>query len=180
MLKVVAGKYRSRLLEVPSFATIPTKNRVREAMLSMVNAFIPNSRVLDCFAGSGALGIETLSRGASFCLFIDSSKEAYEIIQKNLNSLRETNAEVLHEDFKCALSKQTLPFDIVFLDPPYADKGFYNEALRILKEKNLLSPSAILLLEYEGELPPLEEGYVVQKEKSYGYTKLLRLRREAQ
>ena len=178
MIKIVGGKYRSRNIEVPQEGTVPTKARVREAMLSMVCPYLEGARVLDLFAGSGALGIECLSRGASSCLFVDSSQEAANIIRKNLESLGETKGAVLCQDYVSALSSQVEPFDVVFLDPPYANKEAYNDSLSLLLRGNLLTDQAMLLLEYEGEIPPLIEGYLLVKEKKYGYTKVVRLRKE--
>jgi 16S rRNA (guanine966-N2)-methyltransferase len=178
MLKIIAGKYRSRLIEVPPTDTIPTKNRVREAILSSLCMDIEGARVLDLFAGSGALGIETLSRGAKYCLFCDVEYEACQVIKKNLVSLQEFNAKVFHGDYLSCLSKEKEPFDIVFLDPPYAKKEFYGKAVEALFKYDLLSPSARLVLEYEGETPEVIGEFASRKEKNYGKTRVLWLNRE--
>lgn len=178
MLRIIAGKYRSRLIEVPPSETVPTKNRVREAILSSLYNEIPNARVLDLFAGSGALGIETLSRGASYCLFCDVDYEACQIIKKNLVSLQEFNAKVFHGDYLSCLEKEKEPFDIVFLDPPYAQKEYYGKAVEALFEYGLLSPNARLVLEYEGEDLDIPQEFASRKIKNYGKTRVLWLNRE--
>ena len=123
MLKISGGTFRSRVIETPEQNTVPTKNRVREAMMSALQNDIPGAIVLDLFAGSGALGIETISRGAEKCYFVDAGKEQAAIIQKNLKALKIENAEFLGVDYlealKC-LKRDGVKFDVVFLDPPYA------------------------------------------------------------
>ena len=178
MLRISGGKYRSRNIETPSSLTVPTKNRVREAMMSIVGSYIPGARVLDLFAGSGALGIETLSRGAKEATFVDSSLEACRVIRANLDALHETHGTIFNMEYPRALNKFTEPFDLVFLDPPYADKEAYGKAIDILLEKGLLSPRAAIVLEYEGELAVNHDAFSSRRDYTYGKTKVILLQRE--
>lgn len=178
MLKIVAGKYRSRQIEVPESVTVPTKNRVREAMLSSLGNQIQGAIVLDLFAGSGALGIETLSRGAACCDFVEVDSKAAQVLTENLKKLKETNGTVHCCDFHSAIASFSTPFDIVFLDPPYKEKAYYQEAVDALWSKGLLHPYSTLILEYEGDLDFDSSSYQDVRFKHYGRTSVLTLRKE--
>ncbi len=172
MLRIIGGKHRSRVIQTPDEGTVPTKNRVREALFSALSDLLPRASVLDLFAGSGALGIEALSRGAKEATFVDSSPVAARIIASNLRLLGE-EGEVLNLDYQQALQRlKGKTFDIVFLDPPYAQKEFYGKAISLLEEGGLLSPGAALVIEYEGECPlSFDIGYSARYYK-YGYTRV--------
>lgn len=167
MLKVAGGKYRSRQLAVPSQCTVPTKSMVREAISNAVSPLIPGARVLDLFAGSGALGIEMLSRGAKEAIFVDRSPEAARVIESNLASLKENAGKVLCQDFRSALSSFEKPFDLVLLDPPYAELSWYGEALNELWEHSLIKEGGAVVMEYEKE-PPFE-GSRFSRIRTYRY-----------
>ena len=180
MIKVIGGTYRSRVLETPEEGTLPTKNMVREAMLSSLGDRIEGAKVLDLFAGSGALGIEALSRGASSCLFVEKSPKAAKIVEKNLSSLKETKGVVWNCDYLVAFSRMKQEgkrFDIVFLDPPYAMKESYQEAVDSLLGNDLLGEEASLILEYEGEIPFTNKSFPFERHYKYGKTHVLALRR---
>ena len=121
MLKIAGGSYRSRIIETPSSLTVPTKSMVREAVANALAMDFRGAEVLDLFAGSGALGLEALSRGAKEAYFVDSAPEAYEVIAKNIASLK-ANGKAFCGDFDAELTsfhQAGIRFDIVFLDPPY-------------------------------------------------------------
>ncbi|HBS02340.1 MAG TPA: 16S rRNA (guanine(966)-N(2))-methyltransferase RsmD [Firmicutes bacterium] len=179
MIKIIGGTYRSRILQTPDQGTLPTKNIVRGAMLSSLGDRIADSRVLDLFAGSGALGIETLSRGAKSCLFVEKDPKAANIVKGNLASLKESKGEVWNLDYQAALAQakqKGMAFDIVFLDPPYAMKDAYRLSVDCLLQNGMLGEEACLILEYEGEIP-FESPFPFQREYRYGKTKVLSLRR---
>ncbi len=178
MLKIVAGKYRSRQIEVPESVTVPTKNRVREAMLSSLGNQIQGANVLDLFAGSGALGIETLSRGATRCDFVEADSKAAQVLTENLKKLKEMNGIVHCCDFRSAIASFSTPFDIVFLDPPYKEKAYYQEAVDALWARGLLHSYSTLILEYEGDLDFDPSSYQDVRFKHYGRTSVLTLRKE--
>ena len=180
MIKVIGGTYRSRVLETPDEGTLPTKNMVRGAMLSSLGDRIEGASVLDLFAGSGALGIETLSRDAKSSLFVEKSPKAAKVVERNLASLKENKGTVWNCDYLAALSRakqEGKRFDIVFLDPPYALKESYQLAVDFLLNEGLLSEKATLILEYEGEIPFQNKGFPFERTYKYGKTKVLALRR---
>lgn len=180
MIKVGSGKYRSRNLLTPKEGTLPTKSMVRDAMLNAVSTAIPGGRVLDLFAGSGALGIEALSRGASYCVFVDASLDAANTVQKNLETLKETNARVIRSDYRSALSSLAKEqFDIVFLDPPYAMKESYGEVLGVLLREKMLKTRAYVVLEYEGEIDIDGGAFASRRDYRYGKTKVIILEANA-
>ena len=175
MIKVIGGLYRSRNLEVPDTLTVPTKSRVREAIASSLLSSLENAVVADIFAGSGAMGIEFLSRGAKKAYFIE--KDTHGVIKRNLASLKETRGVVLPFDYREAIARIEEPLDVVFLDPPYAMKEAYGEALRLLDGKGLLKDDAHILIEFEGGTPSIPDGFEIAKEKRYGYTRVSYIRK---
>ncbi|MCR5491653.1 MAG: 16S rRNA (guanine(966)-N(2))-methyltransferase RsmD [Bacilli bacterium] len=178
MLKIIGGKYGSRIIDTPDIGTVPTKNMVRGAMLSCLGD-IEGLSALDLFAGSGALGIEALSRGASDCTFVDNAPKTAQIIKNNLKKLGEEQ-EVLNLDYLAALKRLAgdgKRFDIVFLDPPYALKEAYQNSLDALLELDLLAEGAKIVLEYEGDLAIDRSPYAHARDYKYGKTKVLLLRR---
>ena len=177
MIKIGAGKYRSRVIQTPEEGTLPTKNRVREAMMSMVMPYLPNANVLDLFAGSGALGIEALSRGAAKATFVDASPKACAIVRANLTTLRETRGAVLNLDYADALARLKEPFDLVFLDPPYALKESYQSAIDALITNGLLQQECAVVVEYEGELELDVKEFSSRRDYTYGKTKVILLKK---
>lgn len=176
MIKIGSGKYRSRVIQTPNADTVPTKNRVREAMMSMVYPYLEGANALDLFAGSGALGIEALSRGADKATLVDASLEAWGVIRENLRILKETRATLIHADYLQAIAGLKEPFDLVFLDPPYALKESYQKAIDALLSRNLLKQECAVVLEYEGELDIDSSAFASRRDYTYGKTKVILLR----
>ena len=142
-MRIVAGQWRGRVIQAPPGDTVrPTRDRVREAWMSIVNPSIPDARVIDLCAGSGALGIEALSRGAAFAQFVERDPKTIAVLHKNLASLgADPRADVYRGDavtYVTTLHEHS--FDVAFADPPYAD----DTALR-LAERWLAVPYARLL-----------------------------------
>lgn len=177
MLKLVSGKYRSRSIDVPPSVTVPTKSMVRTAIGNALQDELRGASVLDLFAGSGALGFESLSRGAKHCVFVDASKEAIDVLKKNQSVLKESNCEIVFADYKEALKRFKTKFDIVYLDPPYKMKGVYSEVPKLLLELDLLTDNAAVVLEYEGDIEAPVDLYSFSKVYNYGRTHVLLLRR---
>lgn len=155
-MRIVAGKYRSRKIEFPNVPSRvrPTMDKVREAVFSSLNMEVVNASVLDLFAGSGAYGLEALSRGASHAVFVDNFKLSIEAIKNNIETLKENNAEVIANDYKVALfnlKDKNIKFDIVFLDPPYK-KDIYKEVVDYLLENEMMNEHPIFVLECDHEL----------------------------
>jgi len=169
-MRIVGGKYRHRIIIYPDDATHtrPTKDRVREAIFSAIGD-ISNARVLDLYAGSGAMGIEALSRGASHCTFVDISPIAIKTIKENLNNLKIDNNEyevIKNKDIN-AIESFKNKFDLIILDPPY-EEGQYEIIINLLKEKNLLSEHAIIVMEANRSIKLENIDYIKNKEYHYG------------
>ena len=175
-MRIVGGKYRHRQIIYPDDAnhTRPTKDRVREAIFSALGD-ISNARVLDLYAGSGAMGIEALSRGASHCVFVDISLNAIKVIKENIKNLKipESEYEVIKNKDINALEifkSNNYKFDLVILDPPY-EEGQYEEILKGMIDKELLNDNAIIVMEYNR---PIElENIDYQKNKEYHYGEIM-------
>lgn len=153
-MRIVGGKFRGRSLAGPSsITTRPTSDRVRESIFNilahgMALFELEGARVLDLFAGTGALGLEALSRGAKFCQFVEEGTEARGLIRRNADSLGAIGlCKIWRRDAKelGACAPQS-PFDLVFADPPYAS-GFGEKALSSLVQGGWLMPRAIVVLE---------------------------------
>lgn len=179
MIKITSGKYRSRNIFVPDCLLVPSKSIVREALGNMTREYVYGAECLDLFGGSGSVGIEFLSNGASTCDFVERNMDCYNAIKKNLTDLKELNAHVYNMDSIEFLKKTDVQYDIIFIDPPYADHEAYKESLRIINDRNLLKEYGTIILEYEGDKPPFNDpNYSYGKEKRYGKTKLLVARRK--
>ena len=169
-MRIVGGKYRHRIIVYPDDATHtrPTKDRVREAIFSAIGD-ISNARVLDLYAGSGAMGIEALSRGASHCTFVDISPIAIKTIKENLNNLKIDNNEyevIKNKDIN-AIESFKNKFDLIILDPPY-EEGQYELIVNLLKEKDLLNEHSIIVMEANRSIKLENIDYIKNKEYHYG------------
>lgn len=154
-MRIVAGKYRHRLISYPSVnSTRPTMDKVREAMMSSINLNIANRVVLDLFAGSGALGIESLSRGAKCCYFVDNNKEAIKTIKDNIANLKiEEETHVCFASYlDFLMANKEKQFSLIFLDPPYKNHDVYDEILNFMIENSMLSDDAIIVMEANYEM----------------------------
>jgi 16S rRNA (guanine966-N2)-methyltransferase len=163
-MRVIAGTYRSRILKsLKGLALRPTSDRLREALFNVLGPTVSGARFLDLFAGTGAVGIEAISRGASEVVFIENHAPAATLIRKNLDSLEvRSGATVLGVDVlrgleMLAASRKSgsSPFDFVFLDPPYAAAEEYTRVLQFLGSALLLAPDSIVIAEHRHtfELP---------------------------
>jgi 16S rRNA (guanine966-N2)-methyltransferase len=170
-LRIVAGKWRSRLLQIIDEPELrPTSERIRETLFNWLSPITEGAQCLDLFAGTGALGIEALSRGASHVVFIENSAILAAAIRKNLSELKATNVEVCQrEAIEYLKNADPKPFDIVFLDPPF-DTELLSDACRLLRENGWLTANAIVYLEQsrDAEKPALPDGWVVTQEKVAG------------
>ena len=172
-MRIVGGKYRHRIISFPDDMahTRPTKDRIREAIFSAIGD-ITNYRVLDLYAGSGAMGIEALSRGASHVTFVDISSLAIKTIKDNLNSLKvplEEYEVIKNKDVNALeyLKQKGHKFDLIILDPPY-EEGQYEMIVEMLKQKDLVSENAILVLEANRVVKLENIDYQKNKEYHYG------------
>ena len=181
-MRVIAGKARGTTLKPPSgMLTRPTADRVKEAMFSIIQFDIPASRVLDLFGGTGQLGIEALSRGARHAVFVDENENACRLIRENLKrSHMESDACVIRSDYAAYLRKCTECFDIVFLDPPYAEV-FLENSLKMITEIDILQSGGIIVTERPAgkELSLDIPGYSCSKDYKYSNTVLTIYRKES-
>lgn len=177
-MRIVAGRFRGTPLAAPkSYAIRPTSDRVREAIFNILSHGIDDfdlegARVLDLFAGTGALGLEALSRGASFALFVDDCAEARGLIRRNIETLGLMGATKLYRRNATDLGfVGTLkPFNLLFADPPYG-KGLTENALRSARNGAWLESSGIAIVEERMDADfTLPEGFLPQDRRIYGDT----------
>ena len=172
-MRIVGGKYRHRLISFPDDMahTRPTKDRIREAIFSALGN-IEGYNVLDLYAGSGAMGLEALSRGASKATFVDVSPLAIKTIKDNIVSLKipESEYEIIkNKDLQAIelFKEKGLKFDLVILDPPY-EQGEYEKVVNLLFDNNLLSDKAIIVMEANRKITLENIDYQKNKEYHYG------------
>lgn len=170
-MRVIAGKAKGIQLNTPDgMLTRPTADRVKEALFSIIQFDLPGARVLDLFGGTGQLGIEALSRGASKAVFVDSRREACQLIRSNLKKTHmESDAAVVQSDYLEYLNRCKERFDIILLDPPYAEV-FLETAIKRITEIDILQSGGIIVAERPlgKELPWEFEGYTRSKDYKYG------------
>lgn len=185
-MRIVAGRFKGKSLDAPKgLNTRPTTDRVREALFNVLTHGAPQvafdgARVLDLFAGSGALGLEAVSRGARYCLFIEDDAGARGTIRRNVESLGLTGAsKIWRRDAARLGSVGTMsPFDLVFCDPPYGT-GLGGRALQSALDGGWLTPDAIVVSEERaGEPPDWPQGLVEMDRRRYGDTEIAIARRD--
>ena len=172
-MRVIAGKYRHRILKWPDDVKHirPTKDRIREAIFGALGN-IDGYVVLDLYSGSGAMGIEALSRGASKAIFVDINQTALDITRENIKSLGISSfeAQILAlEDVKAIekLHQENYKFDLVILDPPYKE-GKYSDIIYLLKEKELLSEKCIIVTECDRDIQLDVDEFAKVRDYKYG------------
>ena len=178
-MRVITGKARGVQLKTPDgLQTRPTTDRVKEALFSIIQFEIPGARVLDLFGGTGQLGIEALSRDAKSATFVDAREESCRLIRENLKRTR-LEGKVIRGDYLEYLKRCKETFDIIFLDPPYAEV-FLENALKCITEIDILQSGGIIVAERPvgKELPWEFAGFTRSRDYKYGNT-LLTIYRKA-
>ncbi|MCK5388673.1 MAG: 16S rRNA (guanine(966)-N(2))-methyltransferase RsmD [Candidatus Izimaplasma sp.] len=174
-MRVIAGFHRSRLLEeVAGKQTREIKDRVKEAIFNSIGPYFTNEVVLDLFAGSGSLGIESLSRGANKAVFVDNNYAAIKTIKRNIATLRiEDETDVINSGYLDYLYKTEEKFDIIFLDPPYEVEEVDN-IISIISERKILKDNGIIVCLYEKKntIKSTNSGIIEYKQKRIGITKV--------
>ena len=179
-MRIIAGSRKSRLLKsLPGLSTRPTLDKVKEAAFGRLGPWIEGKRVLDLFAGSGNIGLEALSRGASHCWFVDGSKEAIHIIQDNIDALEFNEASDVYrmDAFQACryLKNKGLSFDFIYCDPPYGKLDLDKLWIALLP---LTHKDTRLILEHPSlDLDHLNPAYRLEKHHNYGTVHLYELRR---
>ena len=172
-MRVITGSARgAKLKTLEGLATRPTSDRVKEAIFNIIQFDIQGRRVLDLFGGSGQLAIEALSRGADYAVIVDQSAEAVKVIKDNLKKTKfDQQASVFQMDYLRYLSTAREKFDLIFLDPPYAEKSLEN-ALQKISEIDLLSEGGIIICERPKDkvMPPEVGGLLCSRDYNYGKT----------
>ena len=170
-LRIIAGQWRGRKLRFPDLPELrPTPDRVRETLFNWLQQDIPRSRCLDLFAGSGALAIEALSRGADYALLLDTNPLAVKALQQHASLLNSDNMEIRECDAVTFLQQPaSQTFNIVFLDPPYA-KRLVPECLNLLHQNHWLTPTAWVYFEQASQdsLPELCNCWNLHRHKRAG------------
>jgi len=180
-MRVITGKARGVVLKTPDgMKTRPTTDRVKEALFSIIQFDLQGASVLDLFGGTGQLGIEALSRGAKSAVFLDSQEAACSLIRENLRRTKlSEQATVIRGDYLEYLARCREKFDIVLLDPPYAEVYLEN-ALKKLTEIDILQSGGIIVAERpaEKDLSCFFDGFTRSKDYKYGKTLLTLYRKD--
>ena len=180
-MRVISGKAKGVVLKTPEgLNTRPTTDRVKEALFSIIQFELPAARVLDLFAGSGQLGIESLSREAKYAIFVDEREDACKLVRENLRRTKlESLGKVVRSDYMAYLRRCNEKFDIIFLDPPYAEV-FLENSLKMITEIDILQTGGIIVTERPvGKDLSLEfPGYSRSKDYKYGHTVLAMYRKD--
>ncbi|NLY43902.1 MAG: 16S rRNA (guanine(966)-N(2))-methyltransferase RsmD [Clostridiaceae bacterium] len=177
-MRVISGSARGHKLKSPrGMATRPTSDRIKESLFNIIAAHVPGSYVLDLFAGTGALGIESLSRGAKFADFVEKNSSTARIISENLVHTKLSDRAKVHVcDWKDYINRRynsTCKYDIIFMDPPYG-KDFIVPVLKEIASKNMLNDDGMIIVERDNTdiIPDVIEDLDVMREQKYGRTVL--------
>ena len=170
-LRIVAGNWRSRVLDIVDEPGLrPTPERIRETLFNWLGPGIAGSRCLDLFAGTGALGFEALSRGAGEAVFVERSRHVAEMLRRNVERLQAHGATVVETDARGFVdSHRAAPFDVVFLDPPFADDSIA-ELCRLLALRGTVATGGLVYFELDRRQPSpeLPAGWTLEKQKTAG------------
>lgn len=173
-MKVISGFLKGRKINGFNIeGTRPTQDRVKESLMASIQTYLKDAIVLDLFAGSGQLGIETISNGAKTCYFIDNNPEVIKVLKTNIKNLAiQEYSKVFLSDWKKMLNefgKNNQKFDLIFVDPPY-DYDVYEKVLKKVIELDLLTDNGLIVLEYaNNKFLDQYDNLIAIKEKKYGY-----------
>ena len=180
-MRIISGRARgTKLFTLEGLDTRPKLDRVKEPLFSIIGLKIQDADVLDLFSGSGALGLEALSRGAKKAILCDNSKKAIQIIENNIKKTK-LNAEIINDDFiKCLEKLKEKQFDIIFLDPPY-ETNYIERAINKILECNLLKKDGLIIAETDNQkiVENIEKlDITVNSIRKYGRVILIFLKRK--
>ncbi|QCI21926.1 16S rRNA (guanine(966)-N(2))-methyltransferase RsmD [Buchnera aphidicola] len=163
---IISGKFKGRKISFNNISNLrPTTNQIRETLFEWLSKYVKNSRCLDCFAGSGALGIEAISRYASFSTFLEINKKTIINLKKNIKKLNIYNAEIIHTNTLNWLKKNGKPYDIIFIDPPYY-KGLIESTINLLENNKWIKSQSIIYIEKEKKRPIfIPKNWILYKKK---------------
>ncbi len=184
MLRIIAGRYKGhRIKEVPTANTRPTTDKNKEMIYNVLGQFFDGGKMLDLYAGSGAIGIEALSRGMSRCVFVDNMHTAVKTIDKNCRKVHidTDDFQIYHRDCIAYLRSTTEgPFDLIFADPPYA-YNIHSDIVRMVAGRDLLSERGILVIESDKNttVNDVSDKLLLLREIESGITKFSLFKKEA-
>lgn len=180
-MRIIGGKFRSRVLaEFKGESVRPTADRTKEALFNILGTKVIGARVLDLFAGSGALGLECLSRGASEVVFNDCAKDSVALLKKNLAALKLSvgeEAKVMNTDALVCLGRLSGVFDLIFIDPPYRLE-IGARAVKEIAARGLLSENGVIVFERDKPFEETVDGLIVTDTRKYGKAYLTFLKGE--
>lgn len=177
-MRIIAGKAGRLAIKVPPAVTRPTTDFVRQAIFSILSDTIENARVLDLFAGSGSLGLESLSRGAATAVFVDEHRNACSVIQENLSKSKLVGGKIVKSDVSSFLKRDTSTYEVIFADPPYwknhGDKDLATPLIHGSLVHSRLSPNGYLILEVSTNQPsPTSPQFSLWDRREYGSSAIL-------
>lgn len=180
-MRIISGRARgTKLFTLEGLDTRPTLDRVKEPLFSIIGFKVQDADILDLFSGSGALGLEALSRGAKSATLCDNSKKAIKVIENNLQKTK-LEAEIINEDFtRCIEKLQGKQFDIIFLDPPY-ETNYIERAINKILECNLLKKDGLIIAETDNQkiVENIEKlDITIRDKRKYGRVILIFLNRK--
>ncbi|MEA5061245.1 MAG: 16S rRNA (guanine(966)-N(2))-methyltransferase RsmD [Erysipelotrichaceae bacterium] len=177
-MRIVGGIYRSRIIVFPEDEMVrPTKDRIRESIFNALSSDVIGRDVLDLFAGSGAYGLEAISRGSKSVTFVDNYRKSIEAIKFNVNSLDiNSQSMVINTDYASFLTSNSKQFSLVFLDPPYR-MDIYKDVIRKMEEKEIITSNAIIVCEADHQIDFKDLRFASIKEYRYGEIFVFILRR---
>ena len=176
-MRIIGGERRKKkLISVPGLDTRPTSDRVKETLFNIIQSRVRGASVLDLFAGTGALGLEALSRGALHCTFVDNARGALAVCEKNIEACGyKEKASTLFWNIEKSLARVEAPkdgFHLIFIDPPYR-KGLATKALRHISSQNFCAREGLVVVEHAaGDPPEVPDGLRFNETRSYGTTAL--------
>jgi len=177
-MRIIAGSAGRIAIKVPSAVARPTTDFVRQAIFSILGEGVSNTRVLDLFAGSGAIGLEALSRGATSCVFVDDQRQACAVITDNLAKAGLADGRVVKTEAAAFLKRDTATYDLIFADPPYwhhhGDRDHIGELLQSGLLAPRLAPGGWFIAEISAHQPsPVADGFTLTDRREYGGSAIL-------
>jgi 16S rRNA (guanine966-N2)-methyltransferase len=177
-MRIIAGKAGRLAIKVPSAVARPTTDFVRQALFSILGERIENARVLDLFAGSGALGLEALSRGAASCVFVDEHRQAATVIAENLSRAKLQDGRVIRSEVASFLRRDALHYDLIFADPPYfkhiGDRDHVGDLLKSGLLRPRLADDGCFIAEISAhQTSPQAPGWLLTDRREYGSSAIL-------
>ena len=174
-MRINAGRYRNHNIDITNLETTrETSDKVRQAIFNLIGQFFDGEVALDLFAGSGAMGLEAISRGCSKCYFNDLNKKALDVAKKNSTKLKlSTEVEFMNFDYEACLNNlKGKKFDLIFLDPPY-NMTDCDKILKLIYDNELLNKKGIISFEMEKNTNPESEYFTIVKDRTYGIKRVV-------